>query len=78
MYHTHDKSLICGGSLGAGGDFDTFMFTALASVTCLNLTSSGWVNTRHSLYDWYRSPQGRWRHTSWAVDDGFILMGGYA
>ena len=49
-------------------------------LTCLNLTSSGWFNTSHNLA--YFNPnlgydRGRWRHSSWPVDDGIILMGGY-
>ena len=64
MHHTHDGTLICGGCPGIGrGCYKG------ANTTCLNLTSSGWVETNHSL--------GRARHSSWAVDGGIILMAGY-
>ena len=66
MEHTHEKGLICGGNLGTGE------WSWTASRTCLNLTSSGWDYTNHSL-DGY---EGRFRHSSWPVADGIILMGG--
>ena len=67
MHHTHDKSIICGGLPGEGKDWSI-------SATCLNLTSSGWVKTNHSLVN---STQGKTHHSSWAVDGGIILMAGY-
>ena len=70
MHHTHDKSIICGGLPGAGKDWSI-------SATCLNLTSSGWVKTNHSLVDFQRSLMNRTHHSSWAVDGGIILMAGY-
>ena len=74
--HTYDHDLICGGTLGLGTQ-DLLGFSSDVSFTCLNLTSSGWVETNHSLYDWFTSPLGIYRHSSWAVKDGIILMGGY-
>lgn len=68
--HTHDKSLICGGSWGIP---QTWKDRIRTSGTCLNLTRSGWVETQHSII----ADGGRWRHSSWPVDDGIILMGGY-
>ena len=63
MYHTHDKNIICGGCLAEGrGCYKG------ESAPCLKLTSSGWVETNHSL--------GRTRHSSWAVNGGIILMAG--
>ena len=47
---------------------DTLLQIDETSVTCLNLTSSGWVETNHSIW--------RWRHSSWPVGDGIILLGG--
>ena len=38
--------------------------------TCVNLTSSGWVATSRKL----QYPRNR--HSSWAVEDGVILIGG--
>ena len=70
MHHTHDKSIICGGLPGAGKDWSI-------SATCLNLTSSGWVETNHSLVSLQRSLMNRTHHSSWAVDGGIILMAGY-
>ena len=68
--HTHDKSLICGGSWGIP---QTWKDRIRTSGTCLNLTRSGWVETQYSII----ADGGRWRHSSWPVDDGIILMGGY-
>ena len=59
LYHTHDKSLICGGN----------GMTSTVMLTCLNLTSSGWIYSHNLLHN-------RVAHSSWAVDDGVILMGG--
>ena len=59
LYHTHDKSLICGGN----------GMTSTVMLTCLNLTSSGWIYS-HNL------THMRTAHSSWAIDDGVILMGG--
>ena len=70
MHHTHDKSIICGGLPGEGKDWSI-------SATCLNLTSSGWVETNHSLVSLQRSLMNRTHHSSWAVDGGIILMAGY-
>ena len=67
--HTHDKSLICGGSWGIP---QTWKDRIRTSGTCLNLTRSGWVETQHSII----ADGGRWRHSSWPVDDGIILLGG--
>ena len=76
--HTQDKGLICGGYLATGNTLRVLSFSYFfddtssnVSHTCLNLTSSGWVHTKHFL----RHP-GRTGHSSWAVDDGIILMGG--
>ena len=65
MYHTHDKSIICGGN-----EWGYFSLTAWK--TCINLTSSGWVNTSH----WLAGNAGRYHHSSWPVRDGIILIGG--
>ena len=83
--HTHDNSLICGGYPATGGQAAQ-LDSSNASFTCLNLSSSGWIETSHFLSDNYRhnlslgddvSWVGRTRHSSWPVDDGIILMGGY-
>ena len=75
--HTHDNGLICGGTAGLGTQ-EVLGHGGDASRTCLNLTSSGWVNTTHDLrsWSWVGYDLGRYRHSSWAVDDGIILMGG--
>ena len=44
--HTYDHDLICGGTLGLGTQLGQG-FVSTASFTCLNLTSSGWVETNH-------------------------------
>ena len=79
--HTQDKGLVCGGFLATGNTLKAlFAFDRTSNVryTCLNLTSSGWVYTSHFLEypggSW--SDPGRTGHSSWAVDDGIILMGG--
>ena len=83
--HTHDNSLICGGYPATGGQAAQ-LDSSNVSFTCLNLSSSGWIETSHFLSDNYRhnlslgddvSWVGRTRHSSWPVDDGIILMGGY-
>ena len=66
--HTHDNNMVCGGTMGIKEASDTLNQFDETSVTCVNLTSSGWVETNHSLW--------RWRHSSWPVDDGIILLGG--
>ena len=76
--HSHAKSLICGGTaviqdMGA----NNLQGSAANLEFCVNLTSSGWVETNHSLYNWFTSPLGIYRHSSWTVKDGIILMGGY-
>ena len=67
--HSHAKSLICGGTaviqdMGA----NNLQGSAANLEFCVNLTSSGWVDS-HKRYP-------RWRQSSWAVDEGIILMGG--
>ena len=56
MYHTHDKSLICGGYPGEGQEQDWWLWNCPTCKTCLQLTSSGWVYTSHNIFD---------RHTSY-------------
>ena len=77
--HTHD-SLVCGGSptkqdVGGGSlqSMDGWMDGRSVRSTCLNLTSSGWVETSHNIMH----GGGRWRHSSWPVADGIVLIGGY-
>ena len=68
--HTHDKKFICGGTAVTQNMGDTVLDYAAAGVEfCVSLTSSGWV-VSHKRYP-------RWHHSSWAVDDGIILMGGH-
>ena len=38
--------------------------------TCVTLTSAGWAHSHTLQYP-------RYRHTSWAVEDGVILIGGF-
>ena len=74
--HTHDKSLICGGdevTLDLGGAALSGAGRNDIRSTCLNLTSSGWVETSHNIMH----GGGRWRHSSWPDDDGIVLIGGY-
>ena len=66
--HTHDNNIVCGGSRGEKEASDSLNEFDITSKTCVNLTSSGWVETNHSIW--------RWRHSSWPVDDGIILLGG--
>ena len=68
--HTHDKSIICGGSPAkqTAASAHLQLTGNIRDIFCQNLTSSGWVTT-HKRYP-------RWSHSSWAVEDGIILMGG--
>ena len=76
--HTQDKGLICGGYFANGQNYIPVVSNvSRVSYTCLNLTSAGWVYTSHLLTTYLLLNRGRWRHSSWAVDDGIILMGGY-
>ena len=65
--HTHDSSLVCGGTY----QDDLYVDALYVYQTCINLTSSGWVKTSHML----KYPRNR--HSSWAVEDGVILIGGH-
>ena len=68
--HTQDKNFICGGTLATytAASASLQSDTTIRDIFCQNLTSSGWVTT-HKRYP-------RWSHSSWAVEDGIILMGG--
>ena len=68
--HTQNKNFICGGSLATltAASASLQSDANIRDIFCQNLTSSGWVTT-HERYP-------RWSHSSWAVDDGIILMGG--
>ena len=69
--HTHDSSLVCGGTYQDDMYVDAVDKPALyVYQACINLTSSGWVKTSHML----KYPRNR--HSSWAVGDGVILIGG--
>ena len=64
--HTHDRSLICGGTPGAEGRVGMSAQKSTMRTSCLNLTSSATHILTHM----------RSRHSSWPVDGGIILMGG--
>ena len=64
--HTHDRSLICGGTPGAEGRVGMSAQKSTMRSSCLNLTSSATHILTHM----------RSRHSSWPVDSGTILMGG--
>ena len=60
--HTQDGLIVCG---GRDGDSPT---------TCEELSpaTGTWVRTNHTLQE------GRFDHVSWSVEEGTLLMGGFA
>ena len=60
-YHNMNNNTVCGGYGGTGTDTET---------SCYQLTSAGWTRS-HTLI------HRRAGHSSWEVEDGIILLGGY-
>lgn len=72
VYHTHDGNLLCGGKTtsterGVGTVWKGVLVQEFQD--CIKLTSSGWVISHNLTYP-------RFGHSSWAVEDGVILLGG--
>ena len=63
--HTMENLTICGGSNSTGGPGITNITT-----TCITFSSGEWV-TSHSL------AEIRSYHSSWATDEGIMLVGGF-
>ena len=72
VYHTHDGNLLCGGRTtsadrGLGSEWMGVLVQEFQD--CIQLTSSGWIISHNLTYP-------RVSHSSWAVEDGVILLGG--
>ena len=72
VYHTHDGNLLCGGRTtsaerGVGTEWKGVLVQEFQN--CIKLTSSGWTVSHNLIYL-------RVGHSSWAVEDGVILLGG--
>ena len=59
--HTMNNNIVCGGA--GGTDADTL-------TSCYQLTSAGWSRSHTLKYS-------RAGHSSWEVEDGILLLGGF-